>query len=149
MKLAIVFTIFFPGIPHVYYGEEVGLSGTLNNGTRQAMPWDNNSWDNELRYFYKECINLRKNNTVFYYSDFSFVEHNGPEDIIVYKRQSEKDTALIVVNKSSKQETISIKDNINKNLRILISSNNRMNKQTIDIKKLEIGPYGYYVISSE
>lgn len=38
-KLAIVFQMCFPGIPSVFYGDELGVTGIREEEYRQPMPW--------------------------------------------------------------------------------------------------------------
>lgn len=39
-RLAVIFQMTFPGMPSVFYGDEVGLTGILEEEYRQPMPWD-------------------------------------------------------------------------------------------------------------
>lgn len=38
-KLAIIFQMCFPGIPSVFYGDELGVTGIREEEYRQPMPW--------------------------------------------------------------------------------------------------------------
>jgi cyclomaltodextrinase / maltogenic alpha-amylase / neopullulanase len=39
LELATVFQLLFPGAPGIYYGDELGLEGENDPGSRAAMPW--------------------------------------------------------------------------------------------------------------
>jgi cyclomaltodextrinase / maltogenic alpha-amylase / neopullulanase len=60
LKLATLFQMTMPGAPMVYYGDEVGLTGGHDPGSRGAFPWDQARWDTELRDYIRDAIRLRK-----------------------------------------------------------------------------------------
>jgi len=87
MKLAAVFSFLFPGAVNVYYGEELGLSGTLNNGARRGMPWKNKkSWNKDLPGLYRELAALRKDNPVIQEGRFEFMKDYCAGDILAFRR---------------------------------------------------------------
>ena len=87
MKLAIVFSFLFPGAISLYYGEELGLKGVLNAGTRRGMPWDRKStWDTGLLKLYKSLAALRRNNPVIKRGKFEFLKEYCDERILVFRR---------------------------------------------------------------
>lgn len=49
LKLALCLLFFFPGMPCVYYGDEIGLTGGYDPDCRKGFPWDEAKWDTELR----------------------------------------------------------------------------------------------------
>lgn len=57
MRQAVVFQMTFPGMPCVFYGDELGLTGASEPEYRQAMPWGR---DHPLRTLYWELIALRR-----------------------------------------------------------------------------------------
>ncbi|HSO27023.1 MAG TPA: alpha-amylase family glycosyl hydrolase, partial [Anaerolineales bacterium] len=58
-RLAVGLQMTYPGVPCVYYGDEVGLTNQ-NNSNRVTMPWDAGDWDQGLRSFYQKLIELRR-----------------------------------------------------------------------------------------
>ena len=57
MKLAILFQMTFVGMPTVFYGDEQGITGVLEDEYRHPMVWDQP--DGELMAFYKKAASLR------------------------------------------------------------------------------------------
>ena len=57
MRQAVVFQMTFPGMPCVFYGDELGLTGAAEPEYRRAMPWGQ---DHPLRTLYRELIALRR-----------------------------------------------------------------------------------------
>lgn len=52
----------YPGVPSVYYGDEIGLEGGRDPDCRHCMPWYEKQWDRETLAFYRRLIALRRNN---------------------------------------------------------------------------------------
>lgn len=57
MELAVVFLMTFPGIPLLYYGDELGLTGLEEAAYRCQMPWGG---DHPLTQCYRALIALRQ-----------------------------------------------------------------------------------------
>ena len=106
LKLALFLLFLYKGVPSIYYGTEVGLSGGGDPLCREPFPWGIKP-KVDLRPFIKELINFRKKN-------YSLIK-NGiilnyiEEDVLVvnFKEQNseiEKKSSLktIYVNRSKK-----------------------------------------------
>ncbi|MGB0389254.1 MAG: glycoside hydrolase family 13 protein, partial [Ardenticatenaceae bacterium] len=62
LKLATLFQMVYPGAPCIYYGDEVGLLGGKDPGSRGTIPWDTpEQWDQELLTFTRQATALRHN----------------------------------------------------------------------------------------
>ena len=59
-RLAVIFQMTFPGMPSVFYGDEAGLTGILEEEYRQPMPWDTLDESSPLFLLYHKAIALRK-----------------------------------------------------------------------------------------
>ena len=49
LKLALCLLFFFPGMPCVYYGDEIGMTGGYDPDCRKGFIWDETAWNAELR----------------------------------------------------------------------------------------------------
>lgn len=56
-KVAVLWQMTFPGVPSVYYGDEIGLQGYRDPYCRGTYDWENG--DTELRQWTKRLIKLR------------------------------------------------------------------------------------------
>lgn len=59
LKIASLLQYFLPGVPSVYYGDEVGMEGFEDPINRRPFPWDNIDYD--LLAHYRFLGTLRKN----------------------------------------------------------------------------------------
>ena len=62
MRLMAAMQLLLPGMPFIYYGDEVGITGGHDPDCRRGMLWDENRQDRELLAYYKRLIAIRKQN---------------------------------------------------------------------------------------
>lgn len=67
MQQVLAFTYIQPGVPCLYYGDELGMTGGMDPDCRKCMIWDKTQQDQEMHQFMKTLIALRKK----YYKIFS------------------------------------------------------------------------------
>ncbi len=60
LRLAFTLLLTWPGVPCVYYGDELGCEGGVDPANRACMPWDEDAWDRELRDHVRAMIALRR-----------------------------------------------------------------------------------------
>ena len=58
-KLAAALQLLLPGMPMIYYGDEVGLTGAHDPDCRRGMLWDEGRQDRELLDYYKTLLRIR------------------------------------------------------------------------------------------
>ena len=61
MKQVMAFTYIQPGVPCLYYGDEIGMTGANDPDCRKCMVWEEEKQDRELHQFVKDLIALRRN----------------------------------------------------------------------------------------
>ncbi len=98
LKLAFLFMFAYPGAPCVYYGDEIGLDGEHDPGSRKAFPWEENKWDMNLLSYTKELIALRKQNPALRRGDYKRLwSTNGT---YAFSRSLDGETFVIGMNTS-------------------------------------------------
>ena len=103
MKLAVVFQMTFPGMPAIYYGDEIGMSGNNDPDCRKAMNWE--SINNEIFEFYKKLIDLRKNCNALKLGSFRSLISN--KDVYGFIREYKDEIIFVVINNSENDSSIS------------------------------------------
>jgi neopullulanase len=60
LKLATLFQMVYPGAPCIYYGDEIGMTGGKDPGSRGAFPWQSpNEWNREMLDYTRRATMLR------------------------------------------------------------------------------------------
>jgi len=98
LKCAMVLQYFLPGVPSIYYGDEVGLQGYGDPFNRRCYPWGNE--DTELLGFVKALGEIRINFADLLDGDFSI---KACEDSFISIMRSDKNGSkamIIILNKS-------------------------------------------------
>ena len=62
MRLMAAMQLLLPGMPFIYYGDEVGMTGGHDPDCRRGMLWDESRQDREQLAYYKRLIAIRKEN---------------------------------------------------------------------------------------
>lgn len=60
LRQAMLFQMTMPGAPTIYYGDEIGLTGGYEPACRGGFPWDESTWDTDLRAYVQATIQLRR-----------------------------------------------------------------------------------------
>jgi len=123
-KLAMAFIMTTRGIPQIYYGTEVLMTGEEHKGhgdIRKDFPggWDGDDKDaftkegrtveqNEAFNFLKRLLNWRKSNPVI---QFGKLTHYIPEDgVYVYFKTLNNSTVMVMLNNSSEKKRLICQD---------------------------------------
>ena len=110
LKIAAVLQYTLPGVPSLYYGDEIGTEGFGDPFCRSYFDWENG--DKELTEFYKKLGNFRRSNSVF--KDGEFIPLHFENGCVAYLRKQDKDFVLVGVNLSSEEKEIEIPKNLSK-----------------------------------
>lgn len=96
-KMAVVFQMCFPGMPTIFYGDELGVSGIKENEYRSPMPWGKKT---TLFDFYKEMIEIRKNNIELTAGEFRTILVKNK--LYAFERSYKNETILVYLNMGEK-----------------------------------------------
>lgn len=98
LTTAVIIQYFMPGIPIVFAGTEVGVTGYKDPFNRKPYPWDNPN-DKILKY-YRRLGRLREENREFF-SETGDIEINvSHEDLKIVRRNSHGERILHVSRKA-------------------------------------------------
>ena len=93
MEQAVLFQMAFPGMPCVFYGDEKGLEGTLENEYRRPMAFDRSD---ALEDVYRRMIALRKEHPALRHGDFQTVLAQGA--LFLCRRIAAEESLLLCWN---------------------------------------------------
>jgi alpha-glucosidase len=98
LRLAVALLFTYPGVPSVYYGDEIGLGVDLGLNPRQCMSWDTSTWDGELLAWYRQLIHLRKTSPALIGGGMQVL--SVEPDSLIFQRDTEENILLVVANRA-------------------------------------------------
>lgn len=98
VQLAFLLLFCCPGIPAIYYGDEIGLEGGEDPDNRRAMEWDRHRWSIELRRHIQRLIAVRKAHPALRDGDWQTLLVDDRLDLCVFARNCASGTAIVAVN---------------------------------------------------
>jgi glycosidase len=126
-RLVVLMQMTYIGAPMIYYGDEAGMWGGTDPDDRMPMVWkemkfdpqaldprgkkrepDNVNFDPEIFDFYKRAIALRREHEALNHGDFSLVAADDKQQLLAFKRQSEKETLLVILNRGEEEAHVEL-----------------------------------------
>lgn len=112
LKLAFTFLFAYPGAPAIYYGDELGMPGGKDPQNRRAFPWEEHTWNKELRAHVQKLVAVRKAQPALRRGDFNRLLLDAENNIYAFTRCIGEDKILVVMNlgASAREVNLSVKD---------------------------------------
>ncbi len=98
LRLVYIVLFTFPGVPSIFYGDEIGLMDEEDFGSRVCMPWDEAEWDQDILRFMKQLIALRKRNDCLARGAFQILHWD--DNVLIYQRELDGKHILVSLNRS-------------------------------------------------
>jgi glycosidase len=95
-----------PGAPSIYYGDEIGLAGEMDPGSRGAFPWDESLWDRDLLAFFQASTALRHAQPVLRYGALETVATDG--NVHAFRRHDDRSSMVVAVNAGDDARSIDL-----------------------------------------
>lgn len=93
--LAVLFQMTFPGMPSVFYGDELGVQGILEEEYRSPMPWGRKDG---MFAFYQKAIALRKAEEALRRGEYHTLYAKPGSRLYAYERVYKEERIVIVLN---------------------------------------------------
>ena len=99
--LSTLLNFTFPGAPSIYYGDEIGMSGGNDPGSRGAFPWERTDlWNERLLEAHRSLIALRKDHRVLRHGNYRRLPVENGSSLYAFAVEDEEERLLIAVNVS-------------------------------------------------
>ena len=86
MKLLAAIQLLLPGMPFIYYGDEVGMTGGQDPDCRRGMLWDETRQDKDMLAYYRRLIEIRKANPCLTEGDPEKISTDDENGLVVVHR---------------------------------------------------------------
>ena len=108
LKLHLAFILTIPGVPVIYYGDEIGMTGASDPDNRRMMRFDNelNDYEKETFRDVSKIIHIRKEHPALRYGDFLSLK--ADKNIYAYIRSDMNERILVILNKGEKEQKVSL-----------------------------------------
>ena len=133
------FNFTIPGIPTIYYGDEIGMPGANDPDNRRQMRFESltikERWVKDVT---SGLAHIRGNSLALLYGDLKFLETS--DEMLVFIRTFFDDFAVVIFNKSMVPETITLDNEELKSLKIKASFGSQLdytdNQTTVTLQPL-------------
>lgn len=149
LRLAVVFSFLFPGAINIYYGEEIGLEGAFNAGTRRGMPWSGKKlWDKDLLTLYKRLAALRGSSPAINGGKFEFIKEYCGGETLAFRRFTAGGSLVCLMNAGASARELSLAPGVlGKKPRAALSSGVKLLSSGAELTaRLAPGAYAVYLI---
>jgi len=144
MKLANfhAFNISIPGVPVVYYGEEIGLMGSGDPGNRRPMRFDENTIGKECELLKKISLlnDLRSKYPALSVGDLEILKAEGP--ILILQKSYFNEKIIVAINNGLLDQSIEQEIQYGKLKNLLTDEIQFINDRKFE---LNIPPYSYII----
>ena len=104
LPLAVVWLFTWPGVPCIYYGDEVGLDGKNDPFCRKPFPWQVEKQDTALFALYQRMIALRKKSQALRRGGCQVLY--AEDNVVVFGRVLNQQRVLVAINRGEACEVV-------------------------------------------
>jgi glycosidase len=98
LQLLFALQFFLPGVPGIYYGDEIGLTGGKDPECRGAFPWNPGVWDASRRDLLRRLIDLRRSRRELRRGSLGFLEVENAPNLLAMSRRDGVAQSVFVAN---------------------------------------------------
>ena len=99
-RLAAAVQFTYPGLPAVYYGDEVGMEDVPGLGERGCMVWDEARWNRPLLSHYQRLAALRRRTPALVEGGYQVLA--AEEDTLAYQREGAQGRVVVVAHRGTR-----------------------------------------------
>jgi cyclomaltodextrinase len=135
LKLQLAYILTIPGVPIIYYGDEIGMTGAADPDNRRMMRFDNelNDYEKQTLRDISKIIHIRKDHSALRYGDFLTLQ--ADKNIYAYLRSDMNERIFVILNKGEKDQRVSLDLPAFYNIKL---AKNLLSGETMQVKDNEI-----------
>lgn len=146
LKSAMLFAFnnTIPGIPVIYYGDEIGMPGGNDPDNRRMMRFDDlNNDELTLKQTVGKLVKLRRSSMALIFGDFKFLLVE--DDVMAYQRTYFDKTVIVVFNNSSDTKYVTVPMSKNANNQNLEAQFNCCFSESNNELGFEMSPFSFEI----
>ena len=97
IQVAVTLLLTYPGVPSIYYGDEIGIEGGRDPDNRHCMSWDPQTWNTTRRSLYQRLIHERRTAPALREGGFQALYAAG--ETLAFLREAPDERLLIVARR--------------------------------------------------
>ncbi len=107
-RLYMMYMLTIPGIPVLYYGDEIGMTGAADPDNRRMMRFDDKLSKEERQHLknVSKLVKMRTDHSALRYGDFRPLYVT--KDVYAYLRTDLRERLLVILNKSDKEQVVTL-----------------------------------------
>ncbi|MCW5847902.1 MAG: maltodextrin glucosidase [Anaerolineae bacterium] len=98
-RLAVAVLLTFPGIPGLYYGDEIGMVDVAGLGARGCMVWDEARQDRSLLDYHRRLIAFRRGSSALQRGGFEVLAVEG--ETVAFQRESGDERVIVIAHRGA------------------------------------------------
>ncbi len=106
LDVATAIQLALPGVPCLYYGDEIGMAGGADPDNRRCMEWDESRWDRARLGRTTDLVKRRRGSPALRRG--GFVDLGSAGDVLAFARPLGDRTAVLVATRSREPITVRV-----------------------------------------
>ena len=106
--LAAAIQLLSPGMPMIYYGDEVGMTGDRDPDCRRGMLWDRSRWNEPTWEYYQQLLRIRREHPAL--TEGALVRQDAWDDLALVRITRELDGKKMTVIFHAAENTVELPD---------------------------------------
>jgi alpha-glucosidase len=108
MLIAVTLQMTYPGVPSIYYGDEIGIEGGRDPDCRRCFDWDQSHWNQALFQRYRRLIQLRHAREELRRGAFVTLHAHG--EVFAFARMVADRATVVIVNRGRSDAVFGLDD---------------------------------------